>query len=500
MKSTVGTISCSFSLNSWRATSTQSSPFVEDGTSSPDSIRLNIRRHFTHIDGFLSVMQTAEYTPDICVLVETWLTDTDKELAQLDGYGVEHVVRESGCSGGVSVYFRSNLTVRVLKQFCRCNLYIEVCTIEIKLASDVYIVVGIYRPHSGNVDGFVDELGEILSNIPRPLRKKVILIGDFNVNLLNDSSSPVAKLTTFMRSNYLAPLISSATRFPTEHNISPSLLDHIWISFLGDPCNYGSILIDETDHCPIFINIKCNLENNAVIKIKFRDYSQRYLDKFRYKLSMIDLISGSSTNLNDKFRYFEETLSKCFLSSFPYRIKQISRNHMNKPWITDAIKKSIKTKSNYFKLYRRGIITRETNEKYKRMLLKVTKSAKRRYFHNYFSNFSNNMKKSWKGIKNLMGRVNNKNTCKVNPMKVNDTLCTDAQEIANEFNTYFSSIAQQLDDQIPTDQDFEPLSLIARNANSMGIDKVTESETSKMIGNLRNTSYGKDKVSAQLID
>ena len=115
-----------------------------------------------------------------------------------------------------------------------------------------------------------------------------------------------------MRSSYTVPSTSSATRFPTEHNISPSLLDQIWINFLGDPRNYGSILIDGTDYCPIFIKIKYNSENNALIELKFRDYSQQYIDKFRDKLSMTDLISRSNTNLNDKLRYSEETLNKRF--------------------------------------------------------------------------------------------------------------------------------------------------------------------------------------------
>ena len=141
---------------------------------------------------------------------------------------------------------------------------------------------------------------------------------------------------------------------------------------------------------------------------------------------------------------------------------------MDKSWITDAIKKSIKTKSNNLNLNRREIITRETNEKSKEMVLKFTVSAKRRHSHNYSRNFSNNMRKSWKGIKFIMGRGNNRRTCKVNPMKGNDTLRTDAQQCANELNTYFSSIAQQLDEQIPAFHDFETLSLIARNADSVG--------------------------------
>ena len=72
------------------------------------------------------------------------------------------------------------------------------------------------------------------------------------------------------------------------------------------------------------------------------------------------------------------------------------------------------------------------------MLLEVNKSAKRRYFTNYFSNFSNIMKKSLESKTNLMGRGNYKKTCEVNPMKVNDTLYTVSQQFANELSTYLA--------------------------------------------------------------
>ena len=41
--------------------------------------------------------------------------------------------------------------------------------------------------------------------------------------------------------------------------------------------------------------------------------------------------------------------------------KMVSTKHMNKPWITPTMKRSIKTNLNYFNLYRRGIFSREVN-------------------------------------------------------------------------------------------------------------------------------------------
>ena len=101
------------------------------------------------------------------------------------------------------------------------------------------------------------------------MRRKLIIIGDFNVNLLNDISLPVQRLTTFMRSNYLALVINHAKRYPHETDKNPTLFDHIWMNFMGDIYNSGFILHYETDHCPAFHNVKTNYTNETTTKIKF---------------------------------------------------------------------------------------------------------------------------------------------------------------------------------------------------------------------------------------
>ena len=89
------------------------------------------------------------------------------------------------------------------------------------------------------------------------------------------------------------------------------------------------------------------------------------MDRFRDELAEIDWDFERFSNINEKFKYFVSLIQRCFCSSFPVKTKVISHNHMYKPWITNAIKKSIKTKSKYFKQYRRCIISRETNDNFK---------------------------------------------------------------------------------------------------------------------------------------
>ena len=180
-----------------------------------------------------------------------------------------------------------------------------------------------------------------------------------------------------MRSYYFMPLIQQATRFPVEPGLNPSLIDHIWTNFIDIEFNCGSILVDYTDHCPIFINIKTPAAAHETIKVKFRNFSERCIVKFREDLSDIDWCANTFDNINDRMEFLEGKMQACFIKNFPIKTKCISVNHINKPWITNAIKRSIKTKSNYFKLMQRGIISKHVNDNYKKYLRRIIRAAKR---------------------------------------------------------------------------------------------------------------------------
>ena len=63
-------------------------------------------------------------------------------------------------------------------------------------------------------------------------------------------------------------------------------------------------------------------------------------------------------------------------------------------WYDIHILNCIRTKSNYFKLYKQGIIDKTTNDAYKKTLFKTIRYAKRKYFLEYFNLHTNNIKKS----------------------------------------------------------------------------------------------------------
>ena len=88
-------------------------------------------------------------------------------------------------------------------------------------------------------------LGEIETFfIPVCKRKSVFLIGDFNLNLLNDK---LLLDTVFSLGMY--PLINKPTRI-TSH--SATIIDNIFTGQLQSQLTSGIVVDDVSDHLPIF--------------------------------------------------------------------------------------------------------------------------------------------------------------------------------------------------------------------------------------------------------
>ena len=76
-------------------------------------------------------------------------------------------------------------------------------------------------------------------------------------------------------------------------------------------------------------------------------------------------------------------------------------------------------------------------------IVSLTRKSKKLHFQNYFADNAKDIRKTWIGIKNI---INIRTVSKNQPssMLIDNNLITDPTEIAEGFNTYFSSIAEIL--------------------------------------------------------
>ena len=128
----------------------------------------------------------------IC-LQETWLSDqSDTDLLQLNGYQLISKGKSASQHGGVAIYLKSDLKYNMLSINSQSNLwdglFLEVlidhpCVPHLRKP---LIIGNIYRPPRDRIDDyrtFIAELDQTLFDFHRT-NKDVVLVGDFNIDLL----------------------------------------------------------------------------------------------------------------------------------------------------------------------------------------------------------------------------------------------------------------------------------------------------------------------------
>ena len=119
-------------------------------------INFNIRSFHRNISSFLCFLESTNFSADILILTESWLTVDNVNCANIDGYRSYHTLRKTGRSGGVSIFCRNKFNVNIIENLCLANDHIESCSVKIKEGDIEYFIMGIYRPHSGTKLDFIN--------------------------------------------------------------------------------------------------------------------------------------------------------------------------------------------------------------------------------------------------------------------------------------------------------------------------------------------------------
>lgn len=133
------------------------------------------------------------------------------------------------------------------------------------------------------------------------------------------------------------------------------------------------------------------------------------------------------------------------------------------------------------------------------MFNKFKREAKMRYYKNKIELNKNNIKNTWKTIKEVIGKNNDKSSVP-KQMTIDGKIVTHAKEIANGFNTFFSNIGKTTGENVPHTNTNYLEYLKQSKVNSMFVEPVTQLEILKIVNKIKpKTSYGHDEISTKLI-
>ena len=188
-------------------------------------------------------------------------------------------------------------------------------------------------------------------------------------------------------------------------------------------------------------------------------------------------------------------------------IKFNRQKHKLSSWITHGILRSIRYRD---KLYKHLKLTNPDSPEYNvlkynlkmynTILKRSIRSAKKTYFESCFTNFKKDIKNTWKTINAILSRNKSNNAF---PSLFNDAgvTITDAKEIANRFNTFFTNIGRNLASNIAYNGNKTHLDYLINKTNNMfTFTPVNVEIVTKTIQNLSaKTSTGPDGFSTKLL-
>ena len=127
----------------------------------------------------------------------------------------------------------------------------------------------------------------------------------------------------------------------------------------------GIISFDITDHLPSFLKFcsKTLSNPNSKFKIVSRPYNEQNFEGLKSELASFnwDTEMDKCLNANKAYNSFFSKINNLYSKYFPVKIKYISYKRITTPWFTPVLKKLIKRKSEYLKMYNQGLISKDVN-------------------------------------------------------------------------------------------------------------------------------------------
>ena len=453
-------------------------------------IHLNARSLYPKVSEISSLLHEININFDCLCFCETWLNDSTTKLVDFDGYTPCHVTRANQKrGGGVSVFVRDCYKCEIIDQLSFCSNHIESLFVSIEGGRKKLAVGVIYRPPSGSVDQFLTEIDNMLRILRMRSFQSLQICGDFNLDLLTIDNNPNSLNfinTMFLR--YLSPTISKPTRV---NDNSFSLLDNI---FSDNTSNLiaGIVPIDISDHYLIFnINREFFIDTNFKHgkEINHRLHTNNSIENFVNSIFNHDFSAiNSCTDVDEGISMFDSTIMHFYNSHCPIIRRTVSYKDFVKPWIDLETKKKIKTRANYYILFKSGKMSRTVYNRYRNMVTAVIRDKRKSYYEQKFSDFKTDMRKTWKLINEIISPHSKNKSCKFSLTDDNGSELTDPLDIANKFNNHFSSVGQRISESFINHTGNHADYLLGNHVNSMYFSPVSPNHINIIVNQLKNKS------------
>jgi hypothetical protein len=409
----------------------------------------NIDGNASNFDSFVADTCLYKNKFDVITIAETNINEVNKDLYQISGYNSEYSSQIAGKKkgSGIGMYIHEQYQSNRLEKFCRCTRNLESLFIELTNVEVPQTIGVLYRPPNGDPSSALTELENLMTSLPQ---NNVSITGDFNIDLLSDTSLK-SEFEQIIYSNNFIPLISLGTH--SKPGCKDTLIDNVLVNSTENVVHSGVLESVVSHHHPIFSVLKCQRKdfNQADATSPRFDYCETNMNSFLEDIEQ-SIYNSHFHATEDGFENFLSTINEKIGLHFQVdpSASHSKRNRLLNPWITGGIIASVIKKCRLYIDWKKSCSKRfplgneDLYQKYKehrKVLRKIIRLAKRKYYSNKFELAAGNIKKTWEVINELRGK--GKTDIKASFI-VDGTLITERRDIANGFNLFFSSIAKKL--------------------------------------------------------
>lgn len=426
----------------------------------------------------------------VIIITETWIkSDDEAQRLKLPNYTHYYNYRKNARGGGVSLFIHNSLKHELLEEQCEDGnhfLWVHIDTFSLDIGA-------IYKQPAANTDKFLENYNQHLSR-----RKRVIVFGDLNLNLLTNEKT-VKEYKAILRENNIKVLNKITPEYCTrETSSSKTIIDHV--------CS----------------NLQNNTFQMSIIESSIADHKQIYLELNRPRNEPIQRVQYESINYinlqNDIKNIFHTKLLEDYEELESQLLQTIAKNKTSKtkmlnPPCKEWINKDLITLINKRNQLWHSLNQTPGDEDLRKEFLKQRnltfvniQTAKNQYYLKAFANCQKYPLKMWQ----LINRLSNNKTemTDLGNIKINTSNgeISDTQEICEYFNRFFATIGTELANKIPQKYHNNLTQTLTHNKPKNNSHELSElkptsaDEVIKLIKNLNsNTSSGLDGISTKSI-
>ena len=316
--------------------------------------------------------------------------------------------------------------------------YIELLHIAIKtyMQKEFHVII-LYRPPASDPYLFIEALYKLLCNLNYS-KFPLIILGDFNFDLLVRDSLHVKDIILKLKSFCFKPLFASPTH-ETPH--SSTCIDWLLSNVLASSLIHDIKLSDVSfsDHKVILFTLKKLKIKKVKKEICLKKYDKKSINKFLNLLSVSDNSSIKllidNTNRLDDICFETYTLTK-----------KVSES--TEDWISLKLINLIRLKTIIFQQYKynHNIINKQRLEDIKKKCKHQTILDQKNFYKKKLSKYElhHNSKQYWNLLKKFFESHNPPNQGVIHLKDSHGNLISSTKEVCSLFNNHFSTVVNKL--------------------------------------------------------